>query len=1163
MPSFENMKRSTKTWLIALAVFLGYIVVAVIVVLLLRVHGARMWWLIGGLAALGLVSALVLLWFLRDTLRQVAPSSPAGSIDATLAAARAQLAASKRGSGSSPTFGALPVLLVVGPTGATKTTTIVRSGLDHELLAGDVFRGETVAPTQTINLWYAQSTVVVEAGGPLVADVASWQRLLRALRPRSLRSALTGRAQAPRLALVCFGCDEFYKPGSGEAVPAAAREIRTRLGEAARQFGVQLPTYVVFTKLDAIPHFEAYTRNLSAEGAREPLGASVIPDAGGAGTYADRVTPRLEHSFGELSASLAERRLNALSREHAPEFKPGAYEFPREFNKLRALAVDFVREIGRPSELQVSPVLRGFYFSGVQAVYVTDAAQQYAAPVQQEAQASAIRSATAVFGAGARPAAAPAPVPAGGGARKVPRWDFLPRVMREVVFGDKAAIRLTSAGARVGFWRKIGLAAVIVISLGLTTAFAISFSGNKGLANAALDATRGIASLAPNPVDLPPQDALARLDALRMQVDTLSAYEHAGAPMHLGWGLYSGSRLYSSVRDAYFAAFSKLMFAEARATMLTTLRSLPDAPRPTDDYGDTYSLLKAYIVTTSHPEKSTSSFLAPALMTRWLAGRSVDSARAILARRQFETYATELRYANPFPDTADAATVEKARTFLRQFAGSERIYQFMLAEAAKTNPPVQFNRNVAGSAPYVVDAYEVPGAFTKGGAAFMLNAFKTVDKYLSGESWVVGEDASGVDKAKLVADLQSRYAEDYTAQWRKFLSSAQVTRYGGIKDAAAKLAVLSGNQSPLLALFSIASQNTAVALGDVAKTFQPVQLITPPNVTDKLIGEKNGPYINALLTLQSSLDQTANAQGPGAEQAASQAANNATAARTAARQIAAAFNIDQQGQVHSVVQNLMEAPIAYAEPLLKNFGAAEINVRARAFCSAARSTLAKYPFNADATAQASLAEVAALIRPNSGNLWKFYNEALAAALPKQGNQYVPKAEGNVKLAPGFVTLVNRAGAFAEVMFKDDSPEPHLSFTVQPVPGDPFSSVSVSLDGEVVRSATNGNVETARIDWPGGQHEAKLSASNGGQELTMVGPYSGPWAVFQLFNAADDWKPAGNGYRVGWELATRTQRATTATGAAAKIIVQIDAGPASTVLKKGFFAGSECGGDIAR
>ncbi len=1035
-----------------------------------------------------------------------------------------------------------------------------RHTLDPELLAGDVFRGETVAPTAGVNLWFAHGTVVVEAGGPLVEDAPSWLRLVRSLRPRSLRSALTGRAQSPRAALVCFGCDEFYKPGSGEAVPAAARLLRARLGEASAQFGVRLPTYVVFTRLDAIPYFDAYMRNLSADEAREPLGASVYPDAGGAGTYADRVTPALDQAFGHLYESLADRRLQALGREHSAEQKPAAYEFPREFNKVRALAVDFLREIGRPSELEVSPVLRGFYFTGVQAVFVTDTASPELAAAP--AQVATVRNATAVFSAPVAGAAVRSAVPAGG-ARKVPRWDFLPRVMREVVFGDEAAQRLTSAGARVGFWRRLGFAAVIVLAVLFGTAFTVSYVGNKSLESDALDATRGIAALAPNPVDLPPADALLKLDALRTQVDTLSGYVHEGAPLHLRWGLYSGDRLYPDVRTAYFAAFNKLMFAGTRASMLSTLRGLPDTPQPTDDYGATYSLLKTYIITTSHPEKSTTEFLAPALMTRWLAGRPVDSTRATIARRQFETYATELRYGNPLPDTADATAVAKARTFMRQFAGSERIYQFMLAEAGKTNPAVQFNRNVAGSAPYVIDGYEVPGAYTKNGSVFMLSAFKTVDKYLTGENWVVGDGAAGVDKAKLVAELRGRYMADYVAQWRKFLGSASVSRYSGIKDAAEKLRAFSGNQSPLLALFAIASQNTDIGVAEVTAIFQPVQLVTPPGSKDKLIGPGNASYVNALLTLQSSLDQTANAQGPAAEQAAGAAAGNATAARTAARQIASGFNIDQQGQLHSVVQTLMEAPIAYAEPLLRNFGAAEINVRARAFCSAARPLLAKFPFAPAATQQASLAEVAEVLKPGTGSLWRFYDNSLASAMQRQGNQFTPTPGGSVRMNAGFVTFLNRAAAFSAVMFKDDSPEPHLTFTVQPVPSDPFSSVSISLDGEVVRSTTSGNVSSARIDWPSAGREAKLSAGNGGPDLTMVGPYSGPWAVFQLFNAADEWRQVPAGYRVGWELATRAQRVTLPGGQSAKIVVQIDNGPAATVLRKGFFAGSQCGGDIAQ
>ncbi|HTE47910.1 MAG TPA: ImcF-related family protein, partial [Gemmatimonadaceae bacterium] len=696
---------------------------------------------------------------------------------------------------------------------------------------------------------------------------------------------------------------------------------------------------------------------------------ALLPDLGGAGTYADRATPRLDQALEGLHLSLAERRLTVLSREHGAEWKPAAYEFPREFRKLAPLAVDFLREIGRPSELQVSPVLRGFYFSGVQAVFVTETAPDKVAPAQgnQQAASTSARSATAVFSAPAIPEKpmTPAAVAAAGGTRKVPRWDFLPRVMREVVFGDKAAVRLTAAGARVGFWRRLGLGTVSVLAILFSIAFLMSYSANRRLQNSAIGATRAIASLAPNPVDIPPADALNRLEALRVQLDTLSRYDHTGAPTGLKWGLYSGARLYPEVRDAYFGGFHKLMFAETYASMLSTLRSLPDTARPTDDYGETYTLLKAYIITTSHPEKSTTEFLSPALMKRWIGSRGIDSSRAQVARRQFETYANELRYANPFPDSADAVAVARARRFLRQFAGSERIYQFMLAEASKTNPSIQFNKKFAGSAPFVLDTYEVPGAFTKGGSVFMLGAFKTVDKYLKGESWVVGDDAAQVDQAKLVADLKSRYSVDYIAHWRKFLQSASITRYQNIKDAATKLAALSGNQSPLLALFSTVSQNTAVALPDVVTTFQPAQSLTPPAVTDKLIGPGNDKYIAALLALQSSLDQTANAQGPAAEAAAGQASGNATAAKTAARQIASTFTIDPQGQVHTIVQTLLEAPITFAEPLLKNFGAAEINVRARAFCGPVKQLLAKFPFNPDATAQASLAEVSSVLRPGS------------------------------------------------------------------------------------------------------------------------------------------------------------------------------------------------------
>src|SRR5207344_715596 len=98
---------------------------------------------------------------------------------------------------------------------------------------------------------------------------------------------------------------------------------------------------------------------------------------------------------------------------------------------------------------------------------------------------------------------------------------------------------------------------------------------------------------------------------------------------------------------------------------------------------------------------------------------------------------------------------------------------------------------------------------------------------------------------------------------------------------------------------------------------------------------------------------------------------------------------------------------------LKTYGASEINTRARQVCAQARGLLAKFPFSSDATQQASLADVAAVLKPGSGSLWRFYDEALAAMLPRQGNVFTPNPAGTVKFSSGFVTLLNKAAAWSD------------------------------------------------------------------------------------------------------------------------------------------------------
>src|ERR1035438_7648722 len=69
-----------------------------------------------------------------------------------------------------------------------------------------------------------------------------------------------------------------------------------------------------------------------------------------------------------------------ISGPSAKSKHPGAYEFPREFRKIRAAVVQFLVDICQPSQLTVGPFLRGFYFTGVRPIVINEVAPVAAAP---------------------------------------------------------------------------------------------------------------------------------------------------------------------------------------------------------------------------------------------------------------------------------------------------------------------------------------------------------------------------------------------------------------------------------------------------------------------------------------------------------------------------------------------------------------------------------------------------------------------------------------------------------------------------------------------------------------------------------------------------------------------------------------------------------------
>jgi type VI secretion system protein ImpL len=1131
---------------------------------LLGIRGVNVWILQAALLFIGLAIAAIVAWFLYKRAKQKkdpgseeesAAQAAEGSeeIDVLVREAEARLSAAQLQKGAK--IGNLPLILLLGESASAKTTSLINSGLESELLAGQLYKEGAVMSTRAANLWFSRRTLFVEAGGNLLQDTQSWTRLLKRIRPRKLGALVGGSgAQAPRAAVVCMDVERVA--AGGDQLASLARSLRARLGEIAQTFDIQLPVYVLFTKTDRIPFFSDFVHNLTKEETTQVLGVT-LPSARGlaAGIYAQEQTNQLSFFFDRLFQALCNARPECLSRETDAAKLPGTYEFPREFRKLRASLVQFLVDLCRPSQLTVGPFLRGFYFSGVRPLIVEEVAPAAVRQSQEQERAPNAADATRIFRPGemesqaARVAQQPVV-----GTRKVPHWVFLGRLFNDVLLGDRVAMGASESSAKTNLWRRILLASIAALCLVSSIILTVSFFQNRSLETQVKDALRGTA-VAPGGASLASVDSLRRLETLRQSVETLSFYRRDGAPLNYRWGLYIGNDLYPEVRRLYFARFHQQLFGDTQDRLLKFLRELPASPGPL--YGDTYDTLKAYLITTSHNERSSRDFLSPRLYRTWIANRTIDSERTQLAQKQFDFYSDELLTANPFSKDNDAAAIEKARRYLSQFKGFERVYHRMLMDAANHSQPINFNKRFPAAADVVIDATEVTGPFTKEGWSFMQDAMKNPDRYSGpGEQWVLGEQASGgVERsASLTEQLQQRYESDYIAQWRAYLAGARVVKYQDAKDAASKLTLLSGgNASPLLALFGLASQNTAVD-DRLKAAFQPVLAVVPPG--DRYLADSNKNYVYSLVALQISVD--AYATQPDDDAGAMATLKDAATARIAARQMTAG-SVPDPGHVDAIVGKLVLDPITEAERVIRGRVPEELNGNGKALCAQFKSVMGKYPFNPKSSSDATLADVNSIFGKADGALWAFYRDNhLQNLLPKQGNQYVAKTGGAVTLSPGFVEFFNHAAAFSEALYANNPPDPRITYSLKQVATEGVQGLGLEIDGQTFSAAS-----PKPFVWQGsGPHGTKATVNLGGSSDVTWSTSEGLWAVFRFFGKADHRTPTPEGELLEWSIRVGSEVATL-NGKPLTLQLELSMAGSPPVFQKGFLSQLACTAEVAK
>ena len=286
-------------------------------------------------------------------------------------------------------------------------------------------------PTRAANMWYAQKAVFVEAAGKIREGGHVDQDRQAAAAGQDGVGGGQGAGAACGAGLHRSG--EPDASGGNESLAAMARTLRSRLGEISQTLGINLPVYVLFTKMDRVPFFAEFVRNLTNEEAAQVLGVTVPIETARERRVRRNRNGAADRSLRTIVPIAGNARVRLFAREHEPPKLPGLLRIsarvPEAASQPGAVPGGFM-----PSE----PVDRGSVPARI--LFLRGAARggagggaRHAWPQQRRDQRAAL-GATGMFmwlasgGDKRRPRNVV-------GTRRVPQWVFPPPLLPQAALG--------------------------------------------------------------------------------------------------------------------------------------------------------------------------------------------------------------------------------------------------------------------------------------------------------------------------------------------------------------------------------------------------------------------------------------------------------------------------------------------------------------------------------------------------------------------------------------------------------------------------------------------------------------------------------------------------------------------------------------------------------
>ncbi|UTA46618.1 type VI secretion system membrane subunit TssM [Simiduia sp. 21SJ11W-1] len=681
----------------------------------------------------------------------------------------------------------LPWYIIIGPPGAGKTTALINSGLEFPLAKQDNYQPlGGIGGTRNCDWWFTNDAVLIDTAGRYTTqdshrtiDSSSWQAFIELLKKYRRRRPING-------ALIAISLQDLMVQTADQRAHQA-KTIRTRISELHREFGLQFPIYLTFTKCDLVAGFSEFFSNLSQAEREQVWGVSFPHNPQEGGLNAN--IQSFESEFEQLIARLNQRLLWRTHQERNIEKRSALHGFPARMESLSNVLTDFIKQTFNPNRYDADPLLRGVYFTS---------ATQEGSPIDRM-----MASVSANFGLERD---------MGKQQTNSGKSFFLHRLLKDIVFPESELVGTNKKLEASLVWgRRIALATAATATAATLVLWFGSLAQNARYMNQVNEHIASYKALMPetsSPSSTSNQTVAQAFEALSKAQSVYDQQEH---PWLYNLGLYD-----ASVDEAADALYRHEL---ARIFLPYTAHQLEQQLK--QQQGDADALLKtlrayAMLFSTENRRPEEISKHMAELWQQSLTGK------ADIQQQLDKHLAAALMVGDFTAINKNERLVARSQRELNRVPIAQRLYKKMansplgsqqanLVDAIGIANPQDLGMNPQDT------RLLVPMLFTKAGYEELdFSETSPMLQEVEQDQWLYGSSnsfqLSDKDKKDIAENVKRLYMANYVDTWRDALRSINIAKHQDTARAIAQLDELSDPiTSPLLRMIELTAENTSLA----------------------------------------------------------------------------------------------------------------------------------------------------------------------------------------------------------------------------------------------------------------------------------------------------------------------------------------------------------------